>query len=143
MATSKSAVQSRSAEPSWSIAELAREFEVTPRTIRFYEDEGLISPLRDGTRRIYRPRDRTRLRLILRGKRIGFPLKDIKEIIELFDRPPGERAQLRLLLDKIEQRRAELEQKRRDILASLEELDGVAQSCHQRLGELDKAGAAS
>ncbi len=120
----------------YSISELAREFGVTPRTIRFYEAEGLIAPLRDGQRRIYRPRDRVRLKLILRGKRIGFSLKEIAEIIDLYDTAPGESGQLRTLLERIEGRRADLEQKRLDIEAALAHLDGVAADCRARLAAL-------
>ena len=120
----------------YSISELAREFGVTPRTIRFYEAEGLIAPLRDGQRRIYRPRDRVRLKLILRGKRIGFSLKEIAEIIDLYDAAPGEAGQLRTLLERIAGRRADLEQKRQDIEAALAHLDGVAADCRARLAAL-------
>ena len=101
------------------IAELARECDVTARTIRFYESEGLIAPLRDGQRRVYRPRERTRLRLILRGRRLGFSLAEVREIVDLYNAPPGEIGQLELLLDKIAERRAALEAKRRDIEVTL------------------------
>ncbi len=123
----------------YSIAELAREFAVTPRTIRFYEDQGMLSPLRDGQRRIYRPRDRTRLKLILRGKRLGFPLAEVREIIDLYDAPLGEDAQLHRFLAKIAERRRELEAKREDIEASLRELDAAADTCRARLRELESA----
>ncbi len=73
----------------YSIAELAREFDVTHRAIRFYEDEGLLSPARDGTRRVYSKRDWVRLKLILRGKRLGFSLAEIREMLELYDSAPG------------------------------------------------------
>ena len=122
---------------SYAISDLAREFQVTPRTIRFYEAEGLIAPLRDGQRRIYRPRDRVRLKLILRGKRLGFSLKEIAEIIDLYDAPPGEVGQLETLLGRIAARRADLEQKRRDIEAAIAHLDGVAAGCRSRLAALD------
>ena len=125
---------------SYSISELAREFGVTARTIRHYEAEGLIAPLRDGQRRIYRPRDRVRLKLILRGKRVGFSLKEIAEIIDLYDAPPGERGQLQTLLQRIEIKGADLEQKRQDIEAAIQHLEGVAQGCRQRLAELDAEG---
>ena len=124
----------------YGIAELAREFEVTPRTIRFYEAEGLLAPLRNGQRRVYRPRDRTRLRLILRGRRLGFRLADVREIVELYDAPSGEAGQLAHLLDKIAVRQVELDAKRRDIEASLDDLDGVAATCRARLVELDDPG---
>ncbi len=121
----------------YSIADLAREFGVTTRAIRFYEDQGMLSPLRDGQRRIYRLRDRTRLKLILRGKRLGFPLADVGKIIDLYDAPRGEDAQLHRLLAKIAERRHELEAKREDIEASLHDLDAVADNCRFRLQELE------
>lgn len=126
-----------------TIATLAREFGVTARTIRFYEAEGMLSPERQGTQRLYHPRDRVRLKLILRGKRLGFSLAEIREIIDLYDSDPGETGQLRYFLDKIEERRAEIEQKRRDIAVTLEELQAVAAGCRARLRELaseEKAG---
>jgi len=126
----------------FGIAEMSREFGVTPRTIRFYEAEGLLAPLRDGQRRIYRGRDRTRLRLILRGRRLGFPLAEVREIVGLYDAPSGEAGQLDSLLDRIAARKADLEDKRRDIEASLDDLDGVAANCRARLTELDKPGKA-
>ena len=120
----------------YGIAELAREFGVTARTIRHYEDEGLIAPLRDGQRRVYRPRDRTRLRLILRGRRLGFALAEVREIVDLYDAAPGEAGQLELLLAKIAGRRAELEAKRVDIEAALSDLEIVSENCHKRLREM-------
>ncbi len=120
----------------YGIAELASEFGVTPRTIRYYEAEGLLAPLRDGQRRIYRGRDRTRLRLILRGRRLGFRLAEVREIVGLYDAPSGEAGQLAHLLDKIAARKADLEAKRGDIEASLDDLDGVAATCRARLAEL-------
>jgi DNA-binding transcriptional MerR regulator len=119
-----------------TIADLAREFGVTPRTIRFYEAEGMISPERRGTQRLYHPRDRVRLKLILRGKRLGFSLAEIKEIIGLYDDAPGEAGQLRFFLGKIAERRAELEQKRRDIDLTLTELAEVERTCRDRLDDL-------
>ncbi len=120
----------------YGIAELAREFEVTARTIRHYEAEGLIAPSRDGQRRIYRPRDRTRLRLIIRGRRLGFSLAEVREIVDLYDAPPGEIGQLELLLEKIARRKAVLEAKRRDIEASLDDLDSVSVNCRKHLIQL-------
>ena len=93
----------------WTIAELADEFEVTHRTIRHYEELGLIAPERRGTVRVFHPRDRIRLALILRGKRIGFPLNEIRKIIDMYDEQPGEAGQLAYLLDQIAERRADLE----------------------------------
>ena len=123
----------------YGIAELAREFGVTARTIRHYEDEGLIAPLRDGQRRVYRPRDRTRLRLILRGRRLGFALAEVREIVDLYDAAPGEIGQLELLLAKIAGRRTELEAKRADIEATLTDLEIVERNCRKRLRGLKNA----
>ncbi len=124
----------------YGIAELAREFGVTARTIRHYEDEGLIAPLRDGQRRVYRPRDRTRLRLILRGRRLGFALAEVRKIVDLYDAAPGETGQLELLLAKIAGRRSELEAKRADIEAALDDLEIVSKNCHKRLIEMKNTG---
>jgi|SRR5579883_1977035 len=121
----------------FTITELAREFDVTTRTIRFYEDEGLLAPERRGQARVYAPRDRVRLRLILRGKRLGFSLSEIKEIIELYDRAPGEAGQLRHFLAKIAERRDQLARQREDIEVTLGELADVEARCRSRLGELE------
>jgi DNA-binding transcriptional MerR regulator len=120
----------------WSIAELAAEFGVTHRTVRFYEDQGLISPERRGTQRIFHSRDRVRLALILRGKRLGFDLSEIRRIVDMYDQAPGERGQLRYLLDQIAARRADLEQRRRDIELTLAELDDVERRCRESLAGL-------
>ncbi len=120
----------------YGIGDLARECGATLRAIRFYEDHGLLQPLREGQRRIYRERDRTRLKLILRGKRLGFSLAEIAEILALYDEPRGEARQLEFLLGKIADRRADLLAKQRDIEASLQDLDGVARDCRRRLRSL-------
>ncbi len=91
------------------IAELASEFGITTRTIRFYEDQGLIAPDRSGQRRVYAPRDRVRLKLIMRGKRLGFSLDEIREMIDIYDADPTEKAQLHLVLERIAERRAALD----------------------------------
>lgn len=126
------------ARESFGIGDLAREFGVTPRAIRFYEDEGMIAPRRVGQRRIYRPRDRTRLKLILRGRRLGFSLAEIREIVDLYDAPDGEAGQLSVLLERIAARRAELEAKREDIAASVKDLDTVAKKCRKQLKKIKK-----
>lgn len=123
-------------ERTWSIAELAEEFGVTLRTIRFYEEQGLLTPARHGTRRIFADGDRVRLGLVLRGKRLGFPLDEIKKIIGMYDAEPGETGQLRYLLDQIEQRRAELEMRRRDIDATLSDLAELERRCRADLERL-------
>ena len=120
-------------ERTWTIREVAEEFGVTHRTVRHYEDLGLISPERRGTTRVYHRRDRTRLNLILRGKRLGFPLEEIRTIIDLYDAPRGARSQLEYVLGQIDQRRADLEQRRADIEAALTELDGFERRCREEL----------
>lgn len=121
----------------FTITELSREFDVTTRTIRFYEDEGLLAPERRGLARVYGPRDRVRLRLILRGKRLGFSLSEIKEILDLYHREPGEVGQLRHFLMKIAERRRQLAQQREDIDVTLDELATVENRCRERLAELE------
>ncbi|MEC8370253.1 MAG: MerR family DNA-binding transcriptional regulator [Pseudomonadota bacterium] len=123
----------------FTISDLAKEFDVTTRTIRFYEDQNLISPLREGTRRLFRARDRTRLKLILRGKRLGFTLAEISEIVVMYDAAPGEVGQLRLLISKIESRRAQLQQQMQDIEATLSDLSEVENRCRDRLSDLGGA----
>lgn len=120
----------------YSISELAREFDVTTRTIRFYEGEGLLSPARDGNRRIFSSRDRTRLKLILRGKRIGFSLAEIRNIIDMYDAAPGEAGQLRHLIAKIGDQRRELEVRRAVIDSTLSDLAEVERDARARLEEL-------
>ena len=120
----------------WSIAQVADEFGVTHRTVRHYEELGLISPERRGTTRVYHRRDRTRLGLILRGKRLGFPLEEIRTIIDLYDVPRGRRSQLEYVLGQIDERRADLEQRRRDIDAALSELTEFERRCRSDLDRL-------
>ena len=120
----------------WTIREVAEEFGVTHRTVRHYEDLGLISPERRGTQRVYRRRDRTRLALILRGKRLGFPLEEIRTIIDLFDAPRGRRTQLEYVLGQIDERRTDLEQRRRDLEDALTELDEFERRCREDLDRL-------
>ena len=120
----------------WTIADLADEFSVTLRTIRHYEDLGLLSPERRGTVRVFHNRDRVRLALILRGRRLGFSLDEIATIVNMYDEQPGEEGQLRYLLEQIERRRSDLEQRRRDIDETLAELDEVEQRCREDLDRL-------
>lgn len=121
----------------FSISDLAQEFGVTPRTIRYYEAEGMLEPGRKGQRRIYSPRDRVTLALILRGKRLGFSLAEAKEIIDLYDAPQGEAQQLRVLLDKLADKRSDLEAKRRDAELALAGMDEYTTRCRERLKELE------
>ena len=118
----------------FSIGELARELDVTTRTIRFYEDMGLLTPRRRGQTRIYSPADRVRLKLILRGKRLGFSLAESRELIELYS--PGSdnnRGQLQALMDKIQEKRAQLTQQLHDIEVMQLELDEAEQRCRDTL----------
>ncbi|MFZ1773828.1 MAG: MerR family DNA-binding transcriptional regulator [Rhizobiaceae bacterium] len=120
----------------YSITELTREFEVSTRTLRFYEDEGLVQPVRRGRTRLFRPADRHLIKQILRGKRLGFAISEIREIIQMYKAPPGEVGQLKLMMQRIEERRAELRQKRRDLEETLAELDQADDACIMRLAEL-------
>ena len=120
----------------YTITELTREFGVSTRTLRFYEDEGLLHPLRRGRTRLFRPSDRHLLKQILRGKRLGFSIAEIHEIIQMYKEPPGEAGQLRLLMKRVEEKARGLRQKRRDIDDTLDELDAIEESCIERLAEL-------
>ncbi len=120
----------------YTITELTREFGISTRTLRFYEDEGLIQPERRGRTRLFRTRDRRLILEILRGRRIGFSIAEIREIIQVYKDPPGEAGQLRLLMRKVEEKREDLRQKRKDIEDTLLELDNVEESCLTRLAEI-------
>jgi DNA-binding transcriptional MerR regulator len=122
----------------FGIAELAREFDVTTRTIRFYEDKGLLSPDRKGQRRVYAARDRVRLKLIMRGKRLGFSLEEIREMIDLYDVDPTEVTQLRHFIDKILERKAALETQQADIAETLSEINRIEAQCSSLLKDKQK-----
>lgn len=117
---------------SYNIADLSREFGVTPRTIRYYEDQGLLNPARVGGQRIYSKRDRTRLKLTLRGKRLGLSLAEIRELIDMYDTAP-ETSQLARLIEVLGRQRAKLKQQREDIEAVLGELDAFEAQCRALL----------
>jgi DNA-binding transcriptional MerR regulator len=122
--------------PTFTIAELAREFDLTTRAIRFYEDHGLLSPLREGQggrSRVYSTRDRTRLRLTLRGKRLGLTLAQIKEIVDMYDSPKDNVAQMQRFLDVLAKQRATLEQQREDIDTALAEIGAHEDECRRML----------
>ncbi|MEQ3637024.1 MerR family DNA-binding transcriptional regulator [Alcanivorax sp.] len=121
----------------YSIGELAREFGVTTRTIRFYEDQGLLSPARRGQTRVYSPADRVTLKLILRGKRLGFSLAESRELIKMYQPSGDNRNQLLALQGKIQQRRDQLNQQLRDIQALQQELDDANQRCEDALTALE------
>ena len=129
----------RMTEPTYTITELSREFDVTPRTIRHYEEQGLITPLRDGQQRVYSKRDRIRLKLTLRGKRLGLSLAEIADIINLYDSSPDPGPQLVKALSLMQVRRQALEQQREDIEIMLEEIGAFEAVCREVLGRQPSA----
>ena len=125
--------------PTYTITELAREFDITPRAIRFYEDQGLLSPSREGAggrNRVYTPRDRTRLKLTLRGKRIGLSLSEIKSLVDMYESPKDTAAQMNRFLGVLSQHRETLEQQREDIEMSLQEIATHEEECKRLLAAL-------
>jgi len=120
----------------YGISELAEEFGITTRTIRFYEEKGYLAPRREGTRRIYSPADRTKLRLILRGKRLGLSLDETVDMIQMYGSPQGNRKQLEIFINRIGEKRAELERKQRDLEVILNDLQSVEDQCHVALAQL-------
>jgi len=127
-----------SKKQTYSIGELAREFDVTTRTIRFYEDQNLVNPARRGQTRVYSPADRVTLKLILRGKRLGFSLAESRELIQMYQPSGDNRNQLLALQDKIQQRRDQLNQQLRDIQALQQELDDADQRFEYALTAFEK-----
>jgi DNA-binding transcriptional MerR regulator len=123
----------RTERAEFSIGELAQEFDVTPRAIRFYEDQGLLAPRRDGQRRIYTARDRTRLKLTLRGKRLGLTLSEIRELIDMYEPGRDARPQLERFLSVLESHKASLLQQRADIEAQLAELEAFEKRVRKQL----------
>ncbi|QFU74711.1 MerR family DNA-binding transcriptional regulator [Halioglobus maricola] len=118
---------------SYTISELAKEFGVTPRTIRFYEEKGLVTPAREGQKRLYSPADRVRIKLILRGKRIGMTLDESVEVIDMYDPGHNNTEQLQSLITTVRDRRARFEQQKRDIDDILSSLNEVESLCEQAL----------
>lgn len=125
----------------WSITELAEEYGVTLRTIRHYESLGLLAPERRGATRVFHKRDRIRLELVLRGRRLGFSLPEIARIVDMYDDRPGEAGQLQYLLDQIEVRRTELARMRADIEQTERDLDAVERRCREALTGLPEPPA--
>lgn len=118
---------------SWTISELAEEFDITTRTIRFYEEKGLLKPSRQGQNRVYSAADRVKLKLILRGKRLGLSLQESQELIDMY-RPEGNNAeQLLALIESIRSKRRQLQHQLEDLQAMLEELDASEQRCQEAL----------
>ncbi|MDX1801997.1 MAG: MerR family DNA-binding transcriptional regulator [Marinobacter sp.] len=124
---------------SHSIRDLAREFGITTRTIRFYEEAGMLNPSRDGTTRIYSDQDRVKLKLILRGKRLGFSLSESRELIDMYDPSSNNIKQIKALHDKIQQRREALQQQLNDIRIMEKELDEAEERCIAAIQELKRA----
>jgi DNA-binding transcriptional MerR regulator len=122
--------------PTYTITELAREFDITPRAIRFYEDQGLLSPSREGAggrTRVYSARERTRLKLTLRGKRLGLTLSEIKSLVDMYESPKDSAAQLNRFLEVLARHREVLEQQREDIDVTLAEIASHEERCRQML----------
>ena len=123
---------------SYTIRDLASEFDITTRTIRFYEEKGYLNPRRNGTRRIYSPAERTSLRLILRGKRLGLSLEETAEMIRMYGSPGGNRKQLERFLVHLAEKRVELERKRTDLEKMLDDLQSVEDKAQVALSQYGK-----
>ncbi len=132
---------SDSLAPAYSISDLAQEFALTTRAIRFYEDEGLLAPRRQGQTRIYGERERTRIKLILRGKRLGLALSEIRELFDIYATTGNERPQLAKFLQMLADRRAMLHQQREDIDAVLAEIAILERDCRRRLKQTSLSAA--
>lgn len=132
-ASARDAGTRRLEAPTLTITELAQEFDITPRAIRFYEDMGLLEPARAGRNRVYTPRDRTRLKLTLRGKRLGLSLLEIKQLVDLYDSGTDERPQLEAFLLVLGEHRRQLEQQLDDIRVTLAEIGQHEARCHDLL----------
>ena len=120
----------------YRIGDLAREFGVTLRTLRFYEDRGLLSPQRRGTTRLYSRQDRARLRLVLLAKTLGFSLTEARQLIDIYHQPDGQRKQLEVALERFEEQRLILEEQKREIEESINAMDVSLGVVRRRLGEL-------
>ncbi|KFZ36562.1 MerR family transcriptional regulator [Shewanella mangrovi] len=121
---------------SFSISELSKEFDITTRSIRFYEDQGLLKPKRRGQTRIYSMKDRVRLKLILRGKRLGFSLSETRTLFEMYDAEKGSTSQLNTMLQLIEDKKTALQQQMDDIKIVLMELSSAESQCRQALADI-------
>ncbi|WP_421233233.1 MerR family transcriptional regulator [Aeromonas jandaei] len=126
-------------EITYSISELAHEFDVTPRTIRYYEDEGLLTPQREGQTRVYSHKDKIRLKLTLRGKRLGFSLAEIRELFDMYDTDKSSKNQLNSMIRLIESKRSALYQQLEDIQMVMAELEAAEQRCVNSLNNLKSA----
>lgn len=131
-------IKNKLSQTNYSIGELSKEFDITTRSIRFYEDQGLLMPARKGQTRIYNQRDRVRLKLILRGKRLGFSLAETGRLFELYDADKSSAKQLSSMMELIAQKKHDLEQQLDDINAVLIELNGLEDNCQTILTSLTK-----
>ena len=122
------------AAPTFTITELAQEFDITPRAIRFYEDVGLLEPARAGRNRVYTHRDRTRLKLTLRGKRLGLSLQEVKQLVDMYESGSDERPQLEAFLVVLGDHRRQLEQQLEDIQVTLAEIEQHEARCRTLIG---------
>lgn len=124
--------------PTYTITELAREFDITPRAIRFYEDQGLLNPKREGAggrTRVYSASERTRLKLTLRGKRLGLSLSEIKALVDMYESPKDTAPQLKRFLAVLAQHRETLERQREDIEVTLAEISAHEEECRRLLSD--------
>ena len=129
-------MKNKTSQANYSISELSKEFDITTRSIRFYEDQGLLMPARKGQTRIYNQRDRVRLKLILRGKRLGFSLAETGRLFELYDADKSSAKQLTSIMDLIAKKKSDLKQQLDDINAVLIELNDLEDNCQKILTNL-------
>jgi DNA-binding transcriptional MerR regulator len=137
----RASMPSRPHPVTYSISDLAKEFALTTRAIRFYEDEGLLAPRRSGRSRVYGERERVRIKLVLRGKRLGLSLSEIRELLDLYEATHSERPQLIKFLEVLAARRAMLVQQQEDIAVVLVEIESLERQCRKRLRQGANAGA--
>lgn len=123
----------------YTISELSKAFDVTPRALRLYEESGLLGPKREGSKRIYFERDRVRLRLLLRGKRLGYSLAEIKELFDIYESNSGEEGQLLLLLENMEEKKKKLEIQKTDVEMALQEIERITLKARETLDEIAAA----
>lgn len=127
----------RSKDHLYSISELSESFSISTRTIRFYESKQLLKPRRIGGNRVYNYSEKARLALILRAKRLGFSLTDIREYIDLYDADPDQKEQIKLLLNKVDKRIKHLKQQQQDLVSAIQELEDIERQCADRLNQID------
>jgi DNA-binding transcriptional MerR regulator len=137
--TNRLPLESAMPSKTYSIRDLASEFDVTTRTIRYYEEKGLLSPDREGAQRIYSPADRTKLKLILRGKRLGLSLDESADIVMMYGSPEKNRRQLEKLIERIRVKRKELMRQKDDLESILDDLQTVEEKCRVELDEFDNS----